>query len=108
MSEIKVGTNYGREIVQAFREIAEETELPSIKDSLVTLADDMEPLLKKLYFKTQKGTEEMQKMASEMGSLKEKLLACKDAEEGKTLCAPVCDTLEKIIHHVKTMKVRMT
>ncbi len=108
MSEPKVGTQYAREICATFREIAEKTDLQTIKDSLLALADDMEPLIKKLYFKTQKGTEDMLKLSEDMVPLKEKLLACQDAAEAKTLCAPVCDTLEKVIHHVKTMKVRMT
>ncbi len=108
MNDQKVGTNYAREICEAFREIAQQTELPTLKDSLLALADDLEPLVKKLYFKTQKGTEDMQKMASDMVDLKEKLLACQDASQAKVMCAPVCEVLEKVIHHVKTMKVRMT
>lgn len=108
MSEQKMGTQYAREIVQTFREIAEETKLPTVKDSLLALAGDLEPILKKLYFKTQKGTEDMQKMAQDMFALKDKLLACEDAEEATTMCAPICDELAKVIEHVKKMKVRMT
>ncbi|MCA1793417.1 MAG: hypothetical protein LC660_05995 [Desulfobacteraceae bacterium] len=108
MNDQKVGTNYAREICGTFREIAEQTELPALKDNLLALAGDLEPIVTKLYFKTQKGTEDMQKMAADMVELKSKLLACQDADQAKTMCDPVCDDLEKVIHHVKTMKVRMT
>jgi hypothetical protein len=108
MSDQKVGTNYAREICQTFRDVAEKTELPALKDNLLALAGDLEPIVKKLYFKTQKGTEDMQKLAADMVILKDKLLACKDASEAEIMCTPVCDTLEKVIKHVKTMKVRMT
>lgn len=108
MNDQKMGTNYAREICETFREIAEKTELPTLRDSLLALAADLEPIVTKLYFKTQKGTEDMQKLAADMVELKTKLLACQDAAQAETMCAPVCDTLEKVIHHVKTMKVRMT
>lgn len=108
MSTQKVGTQYAREVCQTFRDIAEETALPPVKDSLLALAGDLEPLVKKLYFKTQKGTEVMGKMAEDMPEFKTQILACKDASEAEAVCAPICDTLEKTIHHVKTMKVRMT
>lgn len=108
MNDQKVGTHYAREICQTFRDIAEKTELPALKDNLLALAGDLEPILKKLYFKTQKGTEDMEKLATDMEALKDKLLACQDPSEAEIMCAPVCDTLAKVIHHVKTMKVRMT
>lgn len=104
----KVGMNYAREICETFRDVAEKTELPALKDSLLALAGDLEPIVKKLYFKTQKGTEDMKKLAEDVEGLKEKLLACQDPKDAEVMCAPVCDTLAKVIHHVKTMKVRMT
>lgn len=107
MSE-KMGTQYAREICAIFNEVAEKTEVPAIKDNLLALASDLESIHKKLYFKTQKGTEDMQKMVGDVEALKDKLIACTDAGEAETMCAPICDTLEKVIKHVKTMKVRMT
>jgi hypothetical protein len=103
-----MGTQYAREVCQIFRETAEKTKLPNVKESLLALADELEPIVSKLYFKTQKGTEDMEQMAKDMPELKDKLLACQNAEEAKILYEPVCSTLEKIIKHVKTMKVRMT
>ena len=108
MNDQKMGTDYAREICATFREVAEKTELPALKDNLLALAGDLEPILKKLYFKTQKGTEDMQKLAEDMVVLKDKLLVCQDASQAEVMCAPVCNVLEKVIHHVKTMKVRMT
>ncbi len=108
MSDQKMGTQYGRDLCATFREIAEETTVPGVKDAVTALADDLEPILTKLYFKTQKGTEDMKKMAADMVEMKAKLAACGDPEEAKAMCTPVCDALDKIIQHVKTMKVRMT
>ncbi len=103
----KMGTHYVREIAQLFRETAEECAYPTLKEKLVTLADDLEPLATKLYFKTQKGNEEMEKLAGELGDLKAKLAACDEAG-AQSFCTPYFAQLEKTIQHVKTMKVRMT
>ena len=80
----------------------------SIKDKLTTLCDELEPLATKLYFKTQKGTEDMEEMAKEIEVMKDKLFACEQAEAAQGMCIPFFVKIEKIIEHVKTMRVRMT
>ncbi len=108
MSEQKMGTHYVREICQTFREIAGETKFPAIKDKLTTLCDELEPLATKLFFKTQKGTEDMEEMAKEIEVVKDKLFACEQAEAAQGMCIPFYVKIEKMIEHVKTMRVRMT
>jgi len=107
MSEQKMGTHYVREIAQLFRETAADCKYPKIKEKLVSLADEMEPLATKLYFKTQKGNEEMEKLAGELSDLKNKIAACDEAG-AQSFCIPYFSQLDKTIQHVKTMKVRMT
>jgi hypothetical protein len=108
MSEEKMGTHYVREMAESFRKIAGQTQFPVIKEKLLALADEMEPLAGKLFFKTQKGTEDMQAMAAELGDLNNKLNACAQAEAAQSMCIPFFMKLEKVIEHVKTMRVRMT
>jgi hypothetical protein len=91
-----------------FREHAEETKFPAIKEKLLSLAGELEPLATKLYFKTQKGTEDMEALVAEMEELKGKLAVCQEAGAAESMCIPFYDKLEKIVKHVKTMKVRMT
>lgn len=108
MSEQKMGTHYVREICVNFREIAEKTSVDALKEKLTGLADQLEPLATKLFFKTQKGNEDMEKAAGEVEGMKDKLIAAKDMAEAEALIGPLADSLEKTIKHVKTMKVRMT
>jgi hypothetical protein len=103
-----MGTHYVREISQNFREIAEKTSVDALKDQLTGLADQLEPLATKLFFKTQKGNEDMQKAAQEVEDMKDKLAAAQDQAEAEAIIGPLADSLEKTIKHVKTMKVRMT
>ncbi len=108
MSEEKTGTQLVREMCQTFREVAEATPYDTVKEKLVSLADALEPLDKKLYFKTQKGTEDMQELTKEFEELQGKLAACQEAGAAQAFCIPFYDKLEKIVKHVQTMKVRMT
>ena len=108
MSQQKMGTHYVREISQTFREVAEKTSFPDIKDKLISLADEMEPIAGKLYFKTQKGTEEMVEMAGELGEVVDKLSGCQDAAAAQDICNPYFTKIEKSVKAAKTMKVRMT
>jgi hypothetical protein len=103
-----MGTQYVREICQTFRDVSEKNNFPDVKEGLLSLANNLEPLATKLYFKTQKGTEDMKDLAAAAEVLGEKLAACKTAEEAGDVCRPFHEKLEKIIKHVKTMKVRMT
>ena len=107
MSEHKMGTHYVREVVEMFRATAASTKFDGLKGRLESLANDLEPLAAKLYFKTQKGTEDMEKISAEMGDLKAKV-ASMDQAAAEIFCTPFFDELDKIVQHVKTMKVRMT
>jgi hypothetical protein len=108
VSEEKTGTQLVREMCQTFREVAETTQFDAVKEKLISLADDLEPLAKKLYFKTQKGTEDMEALTKEFEDMQGKVAACQEAGAAQAFCVPFYDKLEKIIKHVKTMKVRMT
>ena len=108
MSQEKMGTHYAREICQTFRAIADKITFEETKSKLVALADDLEPIVKKLYFKTQKGTEEMEEFAEEVEALEAKLVACQTAEEAESVFKPLYEAIGKSIHTAKTMKVRMT
>ncbi len=104
----KMGTHYVREICQNFKDIAAETSVDALKDKLTKLAGELEPLAGKLFFKTQKGNEDMKKAAEEVEGMKAKLTAAKDEAEAEGIIGPLAEMLEKTIKHVKTMKVRMT
>ena len=108
MSQQKMGTHYVREISQTFREVAEKTSFPDVKEKLISLADEMEPIAGKLYFKTQKGTEEMVEMAGELGEIVNQLNGAADADAAQSICNPYFTKIEKSVKAAKTMKVRMT
>ena len=108
MSQQKMGTHYVREICQTFREVAEKTSFPEVKEKLISLADEMEPIAGKLYFKTQKGTEEMVEYAGELAEIVDKLNGCADVEAAQSICNPYLAKIEKSVKAAKTMKVRMT
>ncbi len=108
MSQQKMGTHYVREICQAFREVAENLSFPDVKQKLVALADEMEPIAGKLYFKTQKGTEEMVEMAGELEDFLNQLNSASDAEAAQNICDPYLAKIEKSVKAAKSMKVRMT
>ena len=108
MSDQKMGTHYVREICQSFREIAAQSAVTPLNEKLTGLADQLEPLATKLFFKTQKGNEDMAKAAETLEGMKEKLVAAKDPAETDAWVGSLVESLEKTIKHVKTMKVRMT
>ncbi|MBI5444871.1 MAG: hypothetical protein HY900_27115 [Deltaproteobacteria bacterium] len=108
MSEEKMGTQYAREIAQLFRETAGECKYPTVAEKLTGVAGELETLAGKLYFKTQKGTEDMQKIASDLANFRGALAACNEAGAAQSFCLPVFARIEPILQHVKTMKVRMT
>jgi hypothetical protein len=49
VSEEKTGTQLVREMCQTFREVAETTQFDAVKEKLISLADDLEPLDKTLF-----------------------------------------------------------
>lgn len=108
MSDQKTGTQMVREMCQTFREVAESTSFDTVREKLTSLADTLEPIATKLYFKTQKGTDDMEELTKQFEELKGKLAACQEAGAAESFCIPFYTKLEKIIKHVKTMKVRMT
>ncbi len=107
MADEKMGTHYVREIAAEFKKAAADCKYEGIKTKLVALANEMEPLAGKLYFKTQKGTEDMQHLAGKLEGLSGKLPAMDEAA-AQGLLTPAFDELDRTLNHVKTMKVRMT
>ncbi len=107
MSEVKMGTQYVREIAENFRGVASGCEHAEIKTKLTTLAAEMEQLAGKLFFKTQKGTEDMAALAGRLSTFGS-TLASKDAAGAATYCAPIFSEIEQTLTTVKNMKVRMT
>ena len=49
----------------------------------------------------------MEELSNKFEEMKAKLAVCDEAG-AESMCIPFYDKLEKIIKHVKTMKVRMT
>ncbi len=107
MSEVKMGTQYVREIAEGFRKAAETCPHGEIAGRLVALAGEMEQLAGKLFFKTQKGTEDMAALAARLASFGG-TLATKDQASAGSYCAPIFDEIARTLDMVKNMKVRMT
>ena len=107
MSETKMGTNYAREIAEAFRKEAPQCKNDGVKQKLVSLAGELDQYCTKLYFKTQKGTEDMQALGAKVDGLGGKMAGF-DAAAADGAYTPICNEIERILQHVKTMKVRMT
>lgn len=107
MAEVKMGTQYVREIADSFRKAAAACPYPEIQSKLVALAGEMETLAGKLFFKTQKGTEDMQALAQRLGPFGS-TLAGKDEAGAASYCAPIFSEIEQTLSMVKNMKVRMT
>jgi hypothetical protein len=107
MSEVKMGTQYVREIAEGFRKAAATCPHAEITAKLVALAGEMEQLAGKLFFKTQKGTEDMAALAGRLASFGG-TLAAKDQAAAGSYCAPIFSEIEQTLTMVKNMKVRMT
>ncbi len=107
MSEVKMGTQYAREIAVNFRTAAADCKYADIKAKLTALADELELHCGKLFFKTQKGTEEMAALSKKLDGFVGKLAAT-DESGAQSLCAPAFTEIERFLQVVKTMKVRMT
>jgi hypothetical protein len=108
MADAKMGTQYLREMVQVFTEIAADNKFPELSAKLLALNPKLEIVCTKIYFKTQKGNEQMEKMAAEMGDLKAKLAGCADAAAAGAVLNPYIKTLDELADFVAAMKVRMT
>jgi hypothetical protein len=107
MSETKMGTQYVREIAGNFRTAAAGCGYAEIQTKLVALANEMEQLAGKLFFKTQKGTEDMAALAHRLESFGA-TLATKDQAGAASYTAPIFGEIEQTLSMVKNMKVRMT
>ena len=83
MSEEKTGTQLVRDMCQTFRDVAETTQFDAVKEKLISLADDLEPLDKKLYFKTQKGTEDMEELTKEFEAMQSRWLHARKRAQPK-------------------------
>jgi hypothetical protein len=108
MAEVKMGTHIAREMIETFREIAADNKFPDLSAQLVALADKLEIVCPKIWYKTQKGNEYMAKMSDEMGDLKGKVAGCADAAAAQALAAPLIKSLDDTANMVMEMKVRMT
>ena len=108
MSDVKMGTQYVREIADSFRKAAAPCQYPEIQSKLVSLADEMEQLAGKLFFKTQKGTEDMAALAQRLEPFVPTLAATKDQAGATSYAAPIFAEIEQTLTMVKNMKVRMT
>ncbi len=107
MAEVKMGTNYVREIAESFRNAAGTCKSAAVKAKLGTLADEMDALAGKLFFKTQKGTEDMAALAKKLEGIGAKL-APLDEAGAVSYTTPIFTEIEKVLEMVKNMKVRMT
>lgn len=107
MSEVKMGTNYVREIAESFRKASAECPHADIKGRLVSLAGEMDTLAPKLFFKTQKGTEDMAALAERLATFGA-TLAGKDEAAAASYCNPIFSEIQQTLEMVKNMKVRMT
>jgi len=108
VSEKKTGTQYVREMCETFRGVAEKTKFQAVNEKFLSLTDELEPITKKLYFKTPKGTEDVIELVAELEELKAALDECEEADAAMSMCNPFYEKIEKLIKKVKTMKVRMT
>jgi hypothetical protein len=108
MADAKMGTQYLREMVLVFSEIAADNKFPELSAKLLALNPKLEIVCTKIYFKTQKGNEQMEKMAADMGDLKAKLAGCADAAAAGAVLNPYIKTLDELADFVAAMKVRMT
>ncbi len=108
MAEGKMGMHYAREIIQNFREIAADNKFPELSARLVKVADGLEVVHTKIYFKTQKGNEQFEKMAGELANVKATINGAADEAAAKAFIDPYLTTLEEVTDMVMNMKVRMT
>jgi hypothetical protein len=104
----KMGTLYARDMIQDFREITADNKFPELSAKLTALADKLEIVCGKIWYKTQKGNEYMEKMAIDMDGFKGKVAACADAAAAEAFAAPFIKSLDDTANMVMEMKVRMT
>jgi hypothetical protein len=108
MAEVKMGVQYAREIIQNFREIAAENKFPELSTRLAKVADDLEVVHTKIYFKTQKGNAQFEQMAGELANVKATIAGAADLAAAKAFIDPYLKTIEEVSEMVANMKVRMT
>lgn len=108
MAEVKMGVQYAREIIQNFREIAAENKFPELSARLVKVADELEVVHTKIYFKTQKGNGQFEKMAADLADVKATIAGAADIAAAKAFIDPYLKTIEEVSDMVANMKVRMT
>ena len=108
MAEAKMGTQYAREMIEVFKEVAAENKFPEISARLTKICEGLEIVCTKIYFKTQKGNSQMEKLAGELMGLKAKVAGFADLAAAEAYLAPYAKELEETIQMVMEMKVRMT
>jgi hypothetical protein len=108
MAEVKMGVQFAREIIENFREIASENKFPELSAKLTSVADALEVVSTKIYFKTQKGNMQFEKLAGELANVKATVAGAADLAAAKAFLDPYIKTLEEVTDMVANMKVRMT
>ncbi len=108
MAETKMGVHYAREIIENFREVAADNKFPELCARISKVADGLEVVCTKIYFKTQKGNEQFEKLAGELADVKGKVSGAADEGAAKAFIDPYLTNLEEITDMVMNMKVRMT
>jgi len=108
MAEVKMGVQFAREIIENFREIASENKFPELSAKLVKVADELEVVHTKIYFKTQKGNSQFEQLAKELANVKATVAGAADLAAAKAFLDPYIKTIEEVSEMVANMKVRMT
>lgn len=108
MAEAKMGTTYAREMIEIFKEVAAENKFPEVSARLTKIAEGLEVVCTKIYFKTQKGNMQFEKLAGDLADLKAKVAGAADQAAIEAFLAPYYKELEETVQMVMEMKVRMT
>ena len=108
MAETKMGMHYAREIIENFREVATDNKFPELCARMKKVADGLEVVHTKIYFKTQKGNEQFEKLAGELADVKARIAGAADEAAAKAIMDPILKNLEEVTDMVMNMKVRMT
>ena len=108
MAEVKMGVHYAREIIENFNEVAADNKFPELCARIKKVADGLGVVCTKIYFKTQKGNEQFEKLAGQLADVKAKVSGAADEAAAKAFIDPFLTTLEEVTDMVMNMKVRMT
>lgn len=108
MAEAKMGVHFAREIIQNFREVAAENKFPELSERMKKVADELEVVHTKIYFKTQKGNAQFEQLAGELANVKATIAGAADIAAAQAFIDPYLKTIAEVSDMVANMKVRMT